>query len=79
MKSLSSTLILLWFLWIFHLSLLSSIFFLPTMVQQSPFLPGEIGPVSPDDHQYCFPVGEIDYVRKTEAASFSQVRAKMHV
>lgn len=79
MKSLSSTLILMWFPWIFHLSLLSFISFLPNTVQQSPFLSGEIDAVSPNDRQYRFPVGYVDYIRKIEETSFSQVRAKMHV
>lgn len=38
--------------WFFHLSLLSFIFLHANVVQQLPFLPGEVDAVSPDDCQY---------------------------
>lgn len=72
MESLSSTLILMWFLWVFHLSLLSFISFLPSVVQQSPSLPGDMAAFPSGDHQHCFPLDEVDYMRNMGETSRSE-------
>lgn len=50
---------------VFHLSHLSFTLFLCSVMQHSPSLPGDIAAASPGDHQPCFHLEEVDYVRET--------------